>query len=327
MQRWVVRGLVVFAALVATAGSLRAAGAEFDRTRDVIYGRKSGMALTMDVFTPKKDANGAALIFVVSGGWFSSTDNIRPALYAPFLDRGYTVFAVVHGSQPKFTIPEILEDMNRAVRFIRYHAKDYHIDPDRFGIMGASAGGHLSLMQGTAGDLGNPKAHDPIDRCSSRVQAVVAFFPPTDLLNYGAKGREMLARSFQVPFTAAVDYKIYNKDKALYIPVTDEKEQREISRKISPISHVTPDDPPTLLIHGDKDDLVPLQQSEVMLAKLKEAGIPAELIVKHGEKHGWPSIPLDLLTCADWFDKYLAKEKKADSKDNKAEPVGTSGGK
>ena len=94
------------------------------------------------------------------------------------LKRGYTVFAVVHGSQPRFTIPEILKDMNRAVRFIRYHAKDYHIDPDRIGMTGASAGGHLSLMQGTAGDTGDKLAKDPIDQTSSRVQAVGCFFPP-----------------------------------------------------------------------------------------------------------------------------------------------------
>lgn len=327
MCRWAVRGLFALAVLAAPAVSARAAGPEYDRTRDVIYGRKYGMALTMDVFTPKNDANGAAIIVVVSGGWFSSTDKIQPELYAPLLQRGYTVFAVVHGSQPKFTIPEILQDINRAVRFIRYHAKDYHVDPDRFGIMGASAGGHLSLMQGTAGDLGNPKAHDPIDRTSSRVQAVAAFFPPTDLLNYGAKGREMLARSFQKPFTAAVDYRVFDEERKLYVPVTDEKEQREISRKISPITHVTPDDPPTLLIHGDKDDLVPLQQSEAILAKFKEVGVPAELIVKKDAKHGWPSIPLDLLTCADWFDKYLAKDKKADAKEPKAETVEPKGGK
>jgi acetyl esterase/lipase len=323
MQRSVVRGFVAVVALLASAMTVHAEALDYSRTRDVIYGRKFGMALTMDVFTPAKDANGAAVIVAVSGGWFSRVESINPALYAPFLLRGYTVFAVVHGSQPKFTIPEILEDMNRAVRFIRYHAKDYHIDPDRIGMMGASAGGHLALMQGTAGDLGKPGASDPIERVSSRVQAVTAFFPPTDLLNYGEKGREMLARSFQVPYTAAVDYKIFNKDKALYLPVTDEKEQREISRKISPISHVTPDDPPTLLIHGDKDDLVPLQQSEEILAKFKEAGVPAELIVKKDAGHGWKTIGFDLLTCADWFDKYLAKEKVSESKEKKAEPVET----
>ena len=93
--------------------------------------------------------------------------------------RGYTVFAVVHGSQPKYTIPEILLDMHRAVRFIRSHAEEYDVDPERIGITGGSAGGHLLLMQATAGDLGNSNAKDPVDRASSRVQAVACFFPPT----------------------------------------------------------------------------------------------------------------------------------------------------
>src|SRR5262245_47983674 len=167
-----------------------ARGAEGDRKRDVIYGRKFGMALTMDVFTPKEKANGVGLIPVISGGWFSSTDAINPVVYKTFLDRGYTIFAVCHGSQPKFTIPEIVEDMNRAVRFIRHNAQDYKIDPDQLGVFGASAGGHLSLMLGMAGATGDPEAKDPIDRLSSRVQAVAAFFPPTDLLNYGVKGKE-----------------------------------------------------------------------------------------------------------------------------------------
>src|SRR5437899_12784834 len=89
----------------------------FTRKEDVIYGRKYGTALTMDVFTPKKDVNGAAVIFVVSGGWNSSHDSIKPVFVTEYLHRGYTVFAVVHGSQPKFTIPEMLTDMHRAVRF------------------------------------------------------------------------------------------------------------------------------------------------------------------------------------------------------------------
>src|SRR5262249_7034975 len=92
-----------------------------ERTEDVIYGRKYGTALTMDIFTPKKDANSIGLIFVVSGGWFSAHEAINVGFISEFLKRGYTVFAVVHGSQPKFTIPEILTDMNRAVRFIRFH--------------------------------------------------------------------------------------------------------------------------------------------------------------------------------------------------------------
>jgi len=136
----------------------------FDHKVDVVYGRKYGMALTMDIFTPKANANGAAIVSVMSGGWFSSHDWINPGSLEELLKRGYTVFAVVHGSQPRFTIPEVVKDMNRAVRFIRFHAKDYHIDPDRIGITGGSAGGHLSLMQGTAGDTGDKSSKDPIDR-------------------------------------------------------------------------------------------------------------------------------------------------------------------
>ena len=117
--------------------------------------------------------------------------------------RGYTVFAVVHGCQPKFTIPEILEDMNRAVRFIRFHAADYGIDPQRIGITGGSAGGHLSLMQGTAGADGDPKAKDAIDRGSSRVQAVACFFPPTDFLNYGTPGENAVGRGILKDFSPA----------------------------------------------------------------------------------------------------------------------------
>src|SRR6266478_5402430 len=91
------------------------------RTADVIYGRKFGTALTLDVFTPKKDANGAAIVLVVSGGWVSDNKTINSALFAIFLgellNRGYTVFAVVHGSQPRYTIPEAIADINRAVRY------------------------------------------------------------------------------------------------------------------------------------------------------------------------------------------------------------------
>lgn len=299
---------VVLAALVAT-GAARAQTdtPEFTRTRDVIYGRKVGLALTLDVFAPKKKTNGLAVIHVVSGGWVSRPEHIRPPFYYEFLRRGYTVFAVVHGSQPKFTVIEILEDMHRAVRFIRYHAKDYHIDPDRLAILGASAGGHLSLMQGTAGEPGNPFARDPIDRVSSRVQAVAAFFPPTDFLNYGVKGHELINRALQPPFTAAVDYHEFDKEKALFVPITDEKKLRAIARKISPITHVTSDDPPTLLIHGDKDKLVPLQQSELILARFKEVGVPARLIVKKDEGHGWLTILEDMTTVGDWFDEHLQK--------------------
>src|SRR5262245_7427057 len=114
---------VIFLSLAAVAPTTLHAADEPNFVRkEVIYHRKYGSALTMDVFTPQKNANGAGVIFCVSGGWFSNHDNITPGIpfwIQPFVDKGYAVFAVVHGSQPKYAIPEILDDMHRAVRFIK----------------------------------------------------------------------------------------------------------------------------------------------------------------------------------------------------------------
>src|SRR5215212_9614916 len=105
--------------LALTLACCTALAADFKRTEDVIYARKFGTALTLDVFQPEKQ-NGAGIIFMVSGGFFSSHEAINPGFYMPLLDHGYTVFAVVHGSQPRFIIPEIIEDVHRATRFIRH---------------------------------------------------------------------------------------------------------------------------------------------------------------------------------------------------------------
>ncbi len=289
----------------------------YDRKEDVIYGRKSGSALTMDVFTPKSDANGAAVIWAVSGGWFSSHEGINTAFLDELLKRGYTVFAVVHGSQPKYTIPEVLQDMHRAVRFIRYHAKDYHIDPDRIGITGGSAGGHLSLMQGTAGDLGNKAAKDPIDQASSRVQAVACFFPPTDFLNYGKPGEIAIGCGTLKDFKAPFDFHEFDPARKCFMPITDVGKILEIGRQISPVTHVSADDPPTLIIHGDKDFLVPIQQAELVLDKLKAAGVETKLVVKEGAGHGWTDWHKDMSTIADWFDAHL-KGKKTKTSNHRA---------
>jgi acetyl esterase/lipase len=308
MKRLLIGLCLLGMALWFLSGPSRAGGdVSYKRIPDVIYGRKDGTALTMDVFMPKMDANGAAVVWVVSGGWFSSHAAINAKFIETFTQRGYTVFAVVHGSQPRYTIPEILQDMHRSIRYIRLHAKDYKIDPDRIGISGGSAGGHLSLMQGVAGDLGNPKAQDPVDRVSSRVQAVACFFPPTDFLNYGEKGKDAIGRGTLAAFKAPFDFKVYDAKTKAFERITDETKIIEIGRAISPITHVTADDPPTLIIHGDKDFLVPIQQAESMVAKLKEVGVTAELVVRKDAAHGWKDLQKDLSLFADWYDKHLKK--------------------
>ena len=289
------------------SGSARAEAPPYKRTEDVIYGRKFGMALTMDVFKPEKP-NGAAVVWVVSGGWYSAHEAINKGWIEPLLKRGYTVFAVVHGSQPKFTIPEVLSDMNRAIRFIRHNAKEYGIDPDRIGITGGSAGGHLSLMQGTAGKAAEPKAKDPVDGESSRVQAVACWFPPTDFLNYGKTGEHALGRGVLKDFRAPFEFSEMDPKTHHFVVITDEAKREEIGKEISPITHVSADDPPTMIIHGDADSLVPIQQSEIIIEKLKGAGVKAKLVVKKGGGHGWPDIQPDIEKIADWFDENLAKK-------------------
>lgn len=295
------------AALALAALAAPAAAQEFARTEDVIYGRKHGLALTLDVFAPKdpEKVNGRGLIFCVSGGWFSAKEAINPAFARALVDRGYTVFAVVHGSQPKFTIPEVLDDMHRAVRFVRASAKKYNVDPEKLGIYGGSAGGHLSLMQGCAPKDGNPKAADPVERQPSRVAAVACFYPPTDFLNWGRDGFVMLGEGPLKAFRPPFDFTERDKDTNGLVVIADPERRKKLGRDISPVTHVSRASAPVFLMHGDADPLVPLQQAERFVAKLKEHEVPCELVVKKGAAHGWKGMDQDLKLFADWFDKHL----------------------
>lgn len=285
---------ILLALLTAGASTGANAADNFKRIEDVIYGRKFGTALTLDVFQPGKP-NGAAVLFMVSGGFFSSHEAISAGFYRALLDRGYTVFAVVHGSQPKFTIPEIEQDIHRAVRFIRHNAATYGVNPDRFGITGGSAGGHLSLTMGTQGGPGDPNAKDPIDRESSAVQAVACFFPPTDFLNWSKPGDcEVGVGPVGTQFKAA------------FGPRSDTEEGREaLGREISPINFVTSQMAPTLVMHGDADKLVPIYQAEIFKKRCEEVHAPFKLVVRPGKDHGWKEMPDDMKIFADWFDEHL----------------------
>ena len=271
----------------------------FTRAEDVIYGRKFGTALTLDVFTPT-NANGYGVISVISGGWFSAHDAIRANNFAPLLKRGYTVFAVVHGSQPKFTVTEITEDLHRAVRFVRHHADKYKVNADKLGITGGSAGGHLSLTLGTQGSKGAADAKDPVDRETSAVQCVACFFPPTDFLNYGKPGESALGEGILANFKPAFGE----------IPKSGEAKQK-YGREISPIYFVTSNMPPSLILHGDADVLVPIQQAETFVKRAEDVGAKARLVVKKGEAHGWKDWISDITLFADWFDEHLRGIKKA----------------
>jgi acetyl esterase/lipase len=260
------------------------------------------MSLTLDVFQPVA-ANGYGVIFLVSGGWLSSRDTPNMVTISVdsirlFLNRGYTVFAVVHGSQPKFTIPEMVQDLHRAVRFIRHNAARYSVNPDHLGITGSSSGGHLALMIATQGGKGDAKASDPIERESSAVQAAAVFFPPTDFLNWGAPGVDAVGLGTMASMKAA------------FGPRADSAAERKIyGKEISPVYFVTSNLPPVVIIHGDADQGVPIQQSELFIQRAREMGATVpKLVVRHGQGHGWGKFwesKEDLQVFTEWFDRWL----------------------
>ena len=249
-------------------------------TPDVVYGHKEGMALTFDVFQPA-DANGAAILYMVSGGWVSRWNAPQAAVrgFSGLLDKGFTVMAVRHGSSPRFKVPEAEADVRLALRYVRAHADDLDVDPERLGVYGGSAGGHLSLMLGMVSDDGLAEDNDVL-RTPSRVAAVVAYYPPVDL-------REMVGPSERFP---ALDF------------------ADDLAAGISPVLHVTPDDPPTLLIHGDADRLVNVSHSHRMYEALQGAGIESELIIIPGGDHGFTRAEDRSQATAAmvaWFDRLL----------------------
>ncbi|MDA1273554.1 MAG: alpha/beta hydrolase [Verrucomicrobia bacterium] len=266
------------------------------RTDGVVYGVRHEKDLTMDILRPGKP-NGFGIALMVSGGWKSGGAGETPGwLIAPLLRRGYTVFAVCHISQPEATVMEIVEDVNRGIRFIRLHSADYGIDPSRIGVTGGSAGGHLSLMLATRGGPGQATATDPVDQMSNTVQAVAIFYPVTDLLNLGS--------STENPGDGGPPKSFV---KAFGPQSTNPAAWKEIGRDMSPIFHITSNMPPVLIYHGDADTLTPLDQSERFQAQARAAGRTVDLVVHPGGKHGWLTMVFDIRKFAAWFDTYLRR--------------------
>ena len=270
------------------------AQAQTEIVPDVVYGHKDGLAMTFDVIKPKANANGAAVIFMVSGGWVSNYNPPQQTAtrFKDLLDKGFTLITVRHGSSPKYLIPEIVSDVRRAVRFIRHNAKQWGVDPNRLGVFGGSAGGHLALVLGTASDNGDPNAKEDFMKESDRVASVVAYFPPVDL--------RPLARGLNPQRTGGT----LDRFPALNF-------EKEKAPDYSPIVHVSPDDPPTLLIHGDKDNLVPVNNSKVIHEAFQKNNVKTQLIIIEGAEHGFRGEDAKRAgaAMASWFEQTLLRRR------------------
>lgn len=288
---------VVF--LAAAAGPLIAAE-PYVQHENIVYGEKHGVGLLLDVFTPTGKPNGLAVIDATSGAWHSDrgkiNDRKRARLYETFCERGYVMFAVRPGSRTKYSVPEMLENLNLGIRWVKSQHERYAFDRTRLGLTGASAGGHLAALSAVTAHADGLAAGDPK---STRVQACGLFFPATDFTNWDgqtidpAGGGDVAGLVTQLLFPGGVGARKPEDVAAGFV-------------EISPALRVTPDCPPLLLYHGDADPLIPLQQSQALAEAAKAMGVECELIVIPGGGHPWPTIHEEVAKMADWFDAHLA---------------------
>lgn len=279
----------------------------FEQQQNVVYGEGHGVGLLMDVFRPTANANGLGIIDVASGAWYSDRGKIRDhmlaGVYDLFCERGYTVFAVRPGSRPKYSVPDMLHHLGLAVEHIRANSDQYGIDPDRIGITGASAGGHLAALVALSPTnglkpTGRQAAATPP---SNPIRAAGLFFPPTDLLSWDGE-RELLMDELLRPLLFGEAGSAAEADQL-----------RAAAVQFSPLRQVADAPPlPFLLIHGDADQVVPLSHSTRFVDAVQEAGGQAELVVKPGGGHPWLTIRREVQQMVDWFDRQMATMATAD---------------
>jgi dipeptidyl aminopeptidase/acylaminoacyl peptidase len=281
--------------LLAVSGVLGqdASSVSYDQKIDLVYGEVHGTGLLMDVFTPKGKSNGLAIIDVVSGAFFSDRGKIREhtmgRIYQIFCARGYTVFALRPGSKTRYTGQEMAANIKTGIRYVKQHAAEYKIDPDNLGITGASAGGHLATLVAVTPE--ESKGEGASARPGTHVKAAAVFFPPTDFLDWDGKPANLAVIGDLLFLGGAKGH--------------SDEELKEKAEQISPARLVKTKPVPFLLIHGDADPTVPLQQSQKMVEVLKAAGGSAELVIKKGGGHPWMTIYEEVKVMADWFDKQL----------------------
>ena len=278
-----------------------ACGADpFTRQENVIYAEDFGVAMVMDIFIPSGDKNGLAIVDVVSGAWHSDRgkmrDHQRAQMFDIFCSRGYTVFAVRPGSISKFSVPEMVTHIEQAVVWVKKHADEYGIDTARIGMTGASAGGHLASLVAVKNEGSDAQPGDN----RATVKAVGVFFPPTDLTSFSRTAEDEPEDGISA-FTRRI---LFSGGDAGDLS-KEQIHQRLVD--ISPALRVTKGAPPFLLIHGDADKVVPMEQSTMLQHALEEHDVPVELIVKAGGGHPWPTLHEEVAVLADWFDRQLRK--------------------
>ncbi len=282
-----VSGGVVLGLLVLTTVRAAEPPANVVFHRDITYGTVDNVDLKLNLAMPKNSTGNLPCIVVIHGGaWRAGDRAAHDDLTWKFAQRGYVSATIGYRFCPKFIFPAQVQDVKCAIRFLRANAPKYHIDRNRFGAVGFSAGAHLSMMLGTMDNDDGLNDTGGSPGQSSKVQAVVSFFGPTDMRATFPPASVPLLRDF-IGGTPA--------------------EKPDAHRLASPVNYVTPGDAPMLLLQGTKDPLVPHAQAILMLEAMTKAGVPGRVELLAGASHGWGGTELNrtILAMNAFFDEHL----------------------
>jgi acetyl esterase/lipase len=260
--------------------------------KNVEYGRGGGKPLLLDLYRPTASKKRLPVVmWVHGGGWKNGSKDRCPATW--LVEHGYAVASINYRLIDTAQWPAQIDDCRAAVRWLRVNAKKYGLDGRHIGVWGGSAGGHLVALLGT---LDPPRS----ERVSSQVQAVCDFYGPSDLLT--------MPPNVLSPGRTVVDLAKTNGAKLLGGTVRD---RPKLARQASALYQVSKGDPPFLIVHGDKDPGVPLDQSRRLHNKLKAAGVTSTLYVVKGAGHGGKAFQTQAVRKAvlEFFDRHLRETK------------------
>ena len=296
-----IRSLVVLLIVAVTASTAPAQGPGFvgqaDRDRPYIEDGHERQRLDLfrpAGFDPVSDAPLPVIVWIHGGGWQNGSKANCLPLREGYVGRGYAVASIGYRLTDAARWPAQIDDCRAAVRWLREHADQYGLDADRIGVWGSSAGGHLAAMVTLAGDGDLVNGDQPIT--SARVRCGCDFYGPTDLVAFGRTPGPGYGERVSAPNSP--------EHKLLGGPIDA---NLDTARAASPITYVSPDDPPLLMVHGTDDPLVPLDQSERLFDSLQTAGVPVALHVVRGGGHGRPGFRTPAVTdrIAAFFDRHL----------------------
>ncbi|MCI0333937.1 MAG: alpha/beta hydrolase [Planctomycetes bacterium] len=259
--------------------------------KDIEYGKGGTIPLKLDLYSPKDHAKPVpAVIFIHGGAWKGGYRQMYHYYCTKFAEHGYVAATISYRLTSDAPFPAAVEDAKCAVRWMRANAEKLGVDPNKIGVAGGSAGGHLSMMVGYAPDTPELEGTGGHGDVTSRVGAVVNLYGPTDLTTEFARSKRDVIRFLQdKPFDQGA----------------------ELYQLASPITHVTKDDPPTLILHGSIDDTVPIDQAELLVEALKKNGVDYE----YDRVEGWPhAMDLEpdvnrhcLVRMFEFFEKHLGQ--------------------